>query len=317
MNLFTNIGNFVDSIFDFLQQSSNTNTVQILSHLLGISIALLIMFKGYQHWAGKSSDPIKELVWDITIKVTVVGVALNLGGYLDAIKLAMEELHQIAGGGVSLYAELDKLFLSTSKLSNALADKGNYVTGYFYGLFPYLGFLIGSIPLLFVAIITDLTIKILFLLLPITIFLYIYPWFKKILEQYIAIFVSNSLLLLILSLIMGAIIQKYNEFQIQLLGQVSSSDIMIIAIQSLIMGLILLGITKVAVGISEKLGTISIDTLSGNALKSGVQDTFRGTQTAAKGISSAYQGGKNVIADTSGYIQSKISPTIPKIPKPR
>ncbi|MFW3405188.1 hypothetical protein ACN9J7_11465, partial [Aliarcobacter butzleri] len=79
----------------------------------------------------KSSEPIKELVWDITIKLLIIGVALILNGYLDVIKVSMQELHNLAGDGVSLYSELDKAIMSTSHLSYALDDSAPAMSGWF------------------------------------------------------------------------------------------------------------------------------------------------------------------------------------------
>ena len=121
MGIFQYIGNWIDSLFDFLKNSSNTDVVQILSTLVGLTITLQIMFKAYQSFAGKSSEPVKELVWDITIRLVVIGVALNLNGYLDIIKLAMEELHNSMSGDTNLYAKLDEKFTQTLTLMNKVS----------------------------------------------------------------------------------------------------------------------------------------------------------------------------------------------------
>ena len=78
MGFFESIGKWIDSFFDFLVTSSNTDVDKTLTALVSITITLQIIFKAYQSFAGKSSEPIRELVWDITIKILVIGVALIL-----------------------------------------------------------------------------------------------------------------------------------------------------------------------------------------------------------------------------------------------
>ena len=267
INFFTNLGVFIDSIFDFLSKTTNTDVVQILSSLVGLTITLEIMFKAYQSFAGKSSEPVKELVWDITIKLLIIGVALNLNGYLDVIKASMQELHNLAGGGVSLYSELDKAFMSTSQLSNALDDRAPAMTGWFYGTIPYIGFFIGAVPIFSIAVVTELTLKVLMLVLPIVIFLTAYAWFKNVFSQWLAIFLTNFLTVGIMSLLMKSIIAKFESFISVLSGEVSKSDMLIVGFQPVLMGILIFGITKLVVSLSEKLGQVGIESLSGQALK--------------------------------------------------
>ena len=80
MGLFESIGNWIDSFFDFLVTYSNSDTVRVLTGLVSITITLQIIFKSFQYFAGKSNEPVRELVWDMSIKLLVIGVALNVNG---------------------------------------------------------------------------------------------------------------------------------------------------------------------------------------------------------------------------------------------
>ena len=63
MRFFESIGNWIDSFFDFLVANSNTEVVEVLTSLGGITITLQIMFKAYQSFAGKTNEPLRELIW--------------------------------------------------------------------------------------------------------------------------------------------------------------------------------------------------------------------------------------------------------------
>ena len=198
MRFFESIGNWIDSFFDFLVANSNTEVVEVLTSLVGITITLQIMFKAYQSFAGKTNEPLRELIWDITIKMLVVGVALNLNGYLDTIKIGMENLQNIMSGNTNLYSALDDKYDETIKLITVISEKysfwdsGSSVAGTVLAIIlVFLGFLLGIIPSFLIVVITGTTLKILMLLAPIVIYSWIYPWFRNVFTQWLQIFITN------------------------------------------------------------------------------------------------------------------------------
>ncbi|MDN5112937.1 type IV secretion system protein [Aliarcobacter butzleri] len=291
MGIFQYIGNWIDSLFDFLKNSSNTDVVQILSTLVGLTITLQIMFKAYQSFAGKSSEPVKELVWDITIRLVVIGVALNLNGYLDIIKLAMEELHNSMSGDTNLYAKLDEKFTQTLTLMNKVSTiypDINLVGGLielFVNLLILIGFLLGIVPSFMVVVTTGITLKLLMLIAPIVIFAWIYPWFKNVFTQWLSVFISNLLTVYMVGILLSKFSEKYGDYILKVTNNLDTDifDIMDIGFNSLIMGILLFGLMKIAVGLADKIGTASIETLvskeMGDSTKQGYKDTVnKGTK---------------------------------------
>lgn len=268
MGFFESIGNWIDSFFDFLVTSSNTDVVETLAALVSITITLQIMFKAYQTFAGKSSEPIRELVWDITIKILVIGVALNLSGYLDLIKLGMQNLHDIMSSNTNLYAQLDEKLNTTVKLIETLWDKVSIfdsTLGYAFSIIGVIiGFFLGIIPTFLIVITTGITLKLLMLVLPIVIYATIYPWFKNIFTQWLSIFVTNLLTVYLIGILLNKFIEKYGDFIAKIDIQVTDGSVTAFAIftNSIIMGILLLGIMKIAVEIADKIGTASIERLT-------------------------------------------------------
>ncbi|QKF77299.1 type IV secretion system protein [Arcobacter defluvii] len=273
MGFFEYLGVWIDSLFDFIKNSSNTDVVQILSTLVGLTITLQIMFKSYQSFAGKSNEPVKELIWDITIRVLVVGVALNLNGYLDTIKTGMENLHNIMSGNTNLYAELDEKFNATTNLISKIWHEYSFLKSghsiFATGLsiiLVFLGFLFGIVPSFLIVVTTGITLKILLLIAPIVIFATLYPWFKNVFTQWLNIFITNLLTVYIVGILLSKFTEKYGDFIQKADNNFQTSDVLIIGFNALIMGTLLAGLLKVAISLADKIGTVSIETLSQKSL---------------------------------------------------
>lgn len=261
MYFFQLLGDEVDNIFSFIENGATSDLMNQLTVLFSASITILIMIKAYQFLAGKSQEPVKDLIWDITLKMIIITFALNIGGWLDLVTDAMEGINQWAGGGVSLFAELDELLQTTVKLENALSTRGNYISSFFYGLLVYLGFLIGALPALFIVITTAFTLKILIMLAPFMIFTLFYGWLKNMFTQWLSLFFANTLTVLIVSLILSAVIDTFKTYQIFLIGKVSSIDPFLTSIQVLILGLLLFILVGVGKYIAEKISSVSMESI--------------------------------------------------------
>ncbi|MFX4237536.1 type IV secretion system protein, partial [Aliarcobacter butzleri] len=143
---FQGLGNFTNKIFEFLGNSDIQPIIQAFASLLGVSLTIIIIFEAYQVMAGKSENPIRELVWKLASAMLIVGVALNQNGFLDAIKLSFEELHYMMSGDMNLYAKLDRLYDEAINLANTTYQTspnsfGGAILGIFCMILIYAGFI--------------------------------------------------------------------------------------------------------------------------------------------------------------------------------
>ena len=307
MRFFESIGNWIDSFFDFLVANSKTEVVEVLTSLVGITITLQIMFKAYQSFAGKTNEPLRELIWDITIKMLVVGVALNLNGYLDTIKIGMENLQNIMSGNTNLYSALDDKYDETIKLITVISEKysfwdsGSSVAGTVLAIIlVFLGFLLGIIPSFLIVVITGTTLKILMLLAPIVIYSWIYPWFRNVFTQWLQIFITNLLTVFVVGLMLSQFSQKYGDHIAKAqTGVINDYDVLSIGFQSLVMGILLFGLIKIAVEIADKIGTVSIERL--------VQSGVTGSQSAPSQYKQSAGNIKQAVEQFKDYRQSKVA----------
>ena len=292
MNFFQGLGNFVSDIFTFLNSSNIQDIIQALTGLFGLTVTLWVMLEAYKSFAGKSDRPLQELVWKITSAMLVIAVATNQNGFMETLKVAFEGLHHLMSGDINLFAKLDKLFDEAIKLANTTyqatpSSIPGAILGTLCMLLIYLGFVIGAVPTFLIIVFTELTLKLLLLLLPIAVFALAFGFSKQIFNQWLNLFISNALTILIVGLIMSAVMGTYTDFQTSLISNVGNNiEPMGVALQSFIMGIIMLGLVKVAHSIAEKLGTVSIEAISKSALGSQISGSASNTASVVKAPSS-------------------------------
>ena len=314
MNFFQGLGTFVSNIFTFLNSSDIQTIIQALVSLFGITVTLWVMLEAYKSFAGKSDRPLQELVWKITSAMLVIAVATNQNGFMETLKVAFEGLHHLMSGDINLFAKLDKLFDEAIKLANTTyqatpSSIGGAILGALCILLIYIGFVIGAVPTFLIIVFTELTLKLLLLLLPIAVFALSFSFSKQIFNQWLNLFISNALTILIVGLIMSAVMGTYTDFQTSLISNVGNNiEPMGVALQSFIMGIIMLGLVKVAHSIAEKLGTVSIEAISKSALGSQISGSAKNTAKVGSSASvvtgATKQGAKQMYSDTKGYIQN-------------
>ena len=313
MNFFQSLGTFVSNIFTFLNSSDIQTIIQALVSLFSITVTLWVMLEAYKSFAGKSDRPLQELVWKITSAMLVIAVATNQNGFMETLKVAFEGLHHLMSGDINLFAKLDKLFDEAIKLANTTyqatpSSIGGAILGALCILLIYIGFVIGAAPTFLIIVFTELTLKLLLLLLPIAVFALAFGFSKQIFNQWLNLFISNALTILIVGLIMSAVLGTYTDFQTSLISNVGNVEPMGVALQSFIMGIIMLGLVKVAHSIAEKLGTVSIEAISKSALGSQISGSATNTAKVGSNASAVTgatkQGAKQMYSDTKGYIQN-------------
>ncbi|MBP9616692.1 MAG: type IV secretion system protein, partial [Aliarcobacter sp.] len=107
MDVFQKLGSTINEILNFLRTQSNSDLITTLASLIAITITIQVIFKAYLTLIGKINDPIRDVIFDLMLKMFIAIFALNIGGWLDLVKDAMEQLHNSFSGGENLYAVLD------------------------------------------------------------------------------------------------------------------------------------------------------------------------------------------------------------------
>lgn len=284
MGFFESVGDWINTLFDFLKSSSNTEVAQALSALVGITITIQIMLKAYQVMAGKSQTPTQELIWDIAVKVLIIGVAMNLGGFLDAIKLSMEELHNLMSGDKNLYSVLDEKLKATMTLAGLVWDKGDWFNGGLSAILVFLSFFLGIVPSFLIIINTDVTLRLILLIAPIVIFFRAYSWGKQMFDQWLSVFFTNLLTVFMVGTLLNLFVEKYGKHISSAEASVKKgADLLLLGGETLLMGFLLFTLMKLAVTLAEKIGSVSIESAPKSA--SNLNDSRRSAQESLKNLS--------------------------------
>ncbi len=262
MNFFKDLESWINNLFNILENSSVQSKISQLGTLIAISITLFVMYKGFQILFGKSKDPIRELIWDLTMKAIIITFALNVGGWLDLVINAMKGLYEWAGGGTNLYSQLDLIFDKTRELADIVYDKAgsgitDAIVGTVYMILVYIGFLIGILPSLIIIITTTFTLKLLILIAPIMFFSLMYGWTKNMFTQWLSLVFANTFTVLFVATFFGSVITIFQDFIVH--SQGSETDPAPIVLQVIVTGIVLsmlVGISKV---LAERLAQASME----------------------------------------------------------
>jgi type IV secretion system protein VirB6 len=262
MNFFKDLESWINNLFNILENSSVQSKISQLGTLIAISITLFVMYKGFQILFGKSKDPIRELIWDLTMKAIIITFALNVGGWLDLVINAMKGLYEWAGGGTNLYSQLDLIFDKTRELADIVYDKAgsgitDAIVGTVYMILVYIGFLIGILPSLIIIITTTFTLKLLILIAPLMFFSLMYGWTKNMFTQWLSLVFANTFTVLFVATFFGSVITIFQDFIVH--SQGSETDPAPIVLQVIVTGIVLsmlVGISKV---LAERLAQASME----------------------------------------------------------
>ena len=290
IDVFQSLGRLINEILDFLKTQSNSDLIVTLSSLIAITITIQVIFKAYLTLAGKINDPTRDVIFDLMIKMFIAIFALNIGGWLDLVKDAMEQLHNSFSGGENLYAVLDAKLDAVIKLNAKLYENAEIWDGSIFQsligiILNLISFMIGIVPAFLVMITTDITLRLILILAPIVIFARLYGWFKNVFTQWLAIFIGNLLTVYMVGLLISQFSLKYGEFLNKVEAVGVEVDAMGIGIQNILYGFLLFMLLKTVVTIAEKLAQVSIEGVGENGFNKASQSAnnylkqFRNTKS--------------------------------------
>lgn len=278
MDVFQKLGSMINEILDFLKTQTNSDIITTLASLIAVTITIQVIFKAYLTLAGKLNDPIREVIFDLVLKMLIAIFALNVGGWLDLTKEAMQELHNSFSGGVNLYAVLDAKLDSVLQLNAKLIENSKFWDGTLFSALigvalNLISFMIGIVPAFVVMLTTDITLRLILLLAPIVIFARLYGWFKNIFTQWLGIFIGNLLTVYMVGMLLNQFSLKYGEFLDLVQDKAGEVDAIGIGMQGIMYGFLLFMLLKTVVTIAEKLAQVSIEGVGQSALSQTNQDT--------------------------------------------
>jgi len=290
VGFFEYLGAMIESMTNEITATANNSSViKSLALLIGVTITLEIIITGFKVYAGKTETPTKDLIWSITLKMILVSIALDHGGYLTAVKGAIEEIQKMMSGNESMFVVMDEKTTQTIALTKAIGEAKTAWYDLTSGpsklvslILVWAGYLLGIFSSFLLLVTTKLTLSILLLVAPLVIFLKAYSFGKDIFDQWLGAILTNFITIFILGSVFTMFSNKYGTFIEQTTKDVNSGDIILIGVSALLMGIILMMFVKVATNVAEQIGKVSLEGI-GNGIGKAAQTVAGGAAAGAVG----------------------------------
>ncbi|WP_334092580.1 type IV secretion system protein [Helicobacter typhlonius] len=293
--MFTGIGYTIENLLSNLQQMSLNNKMQQLQLIVSAIITLSIMYKGYMVLAGKSQDPIRELVWDLGRKAFILSFAMGAGVWLNYSIEAVKGIYEWAGGGIGFYQQLDGLVDAVLKYMASLWKE----SGMSAGKTIMAAFMIVIVGICFVAICFELFFSIiacsvsntfLIIVLPLALFCLMWNQTKQVFTQWCQLLLSNTFTLLFLFMFMSFCQSVLEQvISLEALKEFDLKNILLQTLEVTLMCFVLVQIIKVIKSLAQNLAQVSLDSAMSGVGASQVAGAVVGGAT--RGINKAAIGG--------------------------
>lgn len=267
LTIFSEIQIGIDGILKiFTDATLNEKFTWIQDSLVAI-LAVVIMYKGFQTLAGRTQSPIKELVWDIAKKLLIMMFVLNINGYFTISKELCDAFYTWASGGQNFYGQLD---IITEKYVEAANKFHNSVSVGFFNstvvgpiwcmLCLSIGFMFIAFAFAFTLITAQLTNTLLIFVLPIALFALMWNFTKQIFAQWLNMFISNLIVLILYSSLSQMAIKVFEEtFTLNLESINNTFPFYSTGINILLTSAMLVVAIKTVVQIAQGLASVSLD----------------------------------------------------------
>jgi len=297
--MFENIGQDIDKIFDIFNHNPLDMQIAALKTILLIYLTVWLMIKAYTIMAGKSSEPIKNLIWNFTFKAAVIYIVFD-ASWISAISDAINGFSEWAGGGENLYKELDKIYIKALNLGNTLVKQDD---SYFHleGTIAYIlvltGYGILSLPAVMIIIFNSFILKLLIVISPLMIFSLTFETYKDIFFNWLRLLIANILTILFVGLTFKVIVTQY-DINITAFDKIAGdADFMGTGFRVLMASIVLAGLVLMARGIAQALAGASIEALPSSTVRGAGRDIA----STKRGINNTRKAAK----ETTGAVKTK------------
>lgn len=289
IKVFQKIGEIVERSLETIKEASISDKMVELQAIVGSLLVLSIMFKGFQTIAGRNQDPIRDIIWDIGKKLLILTFILNVNGWLNLATSALDGFYEWAGGGTQFYAQLDGLTYSFAKSLKVVWDKASgfdVIFAVFVMLFMTIGFLGIMIVFGFTMINATITNTFLIIALPLALFCLMYDFTKQAFNQWFNMFMSNIILLLLMSAFTNFLTKEMSDFYTK-----GTDNYFLLIFNSIFVTAVLISIIQVIKTLASNLAQVSLDSAAQAGMGQGLGAAGKGIGLAKSGTGAVAGGG--------------------------
>jgi len=199
--------------------SSSTIVQNYMTQIKPVAIIVLtifILWRIIQIMSGSNKKPVNDVLIEVLIWAIVWNLAFDIGGWVHKIQAMMNEIYKWAGGGVGFFDNLDIWSAKFQELAGDLyaKDKSTFVKA--EGILAVILVILSMIllivvPLVIIAV-SSVAVQILIVLAPFMILSIIFPSIKQLFDNWIELFLTNVLIVILISIFQDSLVTKILSF---------------------------------------------------------------------------------------------------------
>jgi len=293
MRFFESIDSFVIKLLDSVSQSMSSNFASSLFTIIGVSLTIYFLGKGFLIISGKTEASAMALVYDFATKMIIVAFMMNYGGYLDNALSIIDDLKTnltgFSGNGIAGLMD-DQLELGSEIASQLFdLDKSEYVPleGAIASFFAWIGVAVSLFVPFLIFITTTITLKLLTITAPIFVFCLLYNFLRNTFNQWLQLILANILTVLFIGISLRMGMSFFGKNITGLIIQAKEYNLILIGVYVFLFGIFMGFLSYLSLTYAAQLASVSVE---GVAYSAGLQ-----------GINSFFNSAKNTIKNTARF----------------
>ncbi|OOF40058.1 hypothetical protein BKK50_09975 [Rodentibacter rarus] len=202
---FEHVEEFLKETLKDLSSGFSGGYASTLSSLFPSAVTIFILYKAYQILAGKVQSPVAEIIWDLAVKIMILAVVTNYGGYLSLALSAVDGIKESFVGGDSIFSLLDDQLEIAQSLAGTIyaLDESDYVplAGAIGAAGVWLGTGIALLVAGIILLVAEITLKLLAITAPIFIFCLMWGFLRQMFNQWLQLIFANIITVLYVGIV--------------------------------------------------------------------------------------------------------------------
>ncbi|THA11248.1 type IV secretion system protein, partial [Rodentibacter pneumotropicus] len=284
MRFFERIDSFVVQLLDSVSQSMSSNFASTLFTLIGVSLTIYFLGKGFAIMAGKIEAPATALIYDFAAKMIIVAFMMNYGGYLDNALSIIDDLKTsltgFSGNGIAGLMD-DQLELGADIASQLFnLDQSDYVPleGGIASLLAWIGVAVSLFVPFIIFITTTITLKLLAVTAPIFIFCLLYNFLRNTFNQWLQLILANILTVVFIGISLRMGMSFFGKNITGLIIQAKEFNLILIGFYTLLFGLFMGYLAYLSLNYASQLASVSVEGVAYSAGLRGMGGIFSGAK---------------------------------------
>lgn len=251
------------------KQSAVINILSIAKDLITIGLTISILWTAFQVMLNRNTSPFNEVLWSMFKKAIVLSVVFGSVNWINYASPVAQEAYNLfsQGGGDRFPAMLDKnlKFLAnefTDSMTEKLTFGAELIIIPFYIVATFIVFAIVSLITMSFLILTTITSHLLVVVLPFAIISLLYNQTKEIFAQWLKLFISNLLTVLLGFLVIELFLINIFNAEFQKVATSKSMEYTSVLVL-FIVTLIGVKVFLMAISLAQNLVGVSLDMASG------------------------------------------------------